>query len=450
MKDKILQDFYDLTIHDPLFAAEGVDLKNAQEALENLEAITKELQIVDTTFLGRMHFLVHPLTETLHPLRFLRVFLQAEQARRDFLGDPTLQQAIQLSKIHFLAVDALEKDLSSFREAVLHAQKKTSQKNSSISQYLFNNRSFTFDEFILSIDVMKENAKELRLEVKKRQQLLSGDIRKLIRRFPKNQQNHQDENMTTSLKKVEELEWTVMGRDFMYYLKKRYGKIKTEFFGPFTHKLSQFDSYPTDHEFFIAIIKDSHEIPRYFYPILADKYHFLEINTVTKDTYMYTALLKKKISYWYQPASMMYFTSDLTYYADLATRLDSKRRPFLDQNLLMSQKSSMLDIFLWTGYYHNLWYLKSIQQRIEDKQKIGIWHYLLIGRSYSSLYFLPFNKSVWRLKKNPNFLGHPTKYGTKYLSALPHDLTKELLRNIFDGGIIRAAYADKIINNSKK
>lgn len=470
MKQALLNDFYTLTLRDPLFAAEGLDLDNAKLALDELEKVTKKLQILDQTASGRIYFVFHPLTRILHPFRFLRSFLESEKVRRRFLVSPTFDHAKILVHCYFDTVRSLEKDLFAYRTACLAAQKKTQAKVPRATAYNFYGRRVSFSDFINCIEVMLRNAQVLRNEVEGRSKLLLTLMQGAL--FGKQKQGSKrpipkasiiDPIPQKSVKKRlpsryhELLRWAEQGRDYMYYLKKRYGTITTELLGPIFYELVQFDKKPTVHQFFVSIAKDASGAPRSLSAILADQYHFIELSPdkykFYADIFTYEPLIKRGIKYWYQPAASFYFTPDLTYYADLATIVDLKRRPFLNRSYILSQKSSMLDLILWNGYFHNLGYLQSITARIKAGKKIGSWHYLLIGRSYQSLYYLPFNRSVWRLREKPNFLGIPSRQPAFYITfnQLPSTLTKKDLQNIFEGGIIlRAEDDDSSINDLKK
>lgn len=469
MKQALLNDFYMLTLRDPLFAAEGLDLDNAKLALDELEEVTKNLQILDQTASGRIYFALHPLTRILHPFRFLRSFLESEKARRRFLVSPTFDHAKILVHCYLDTVRSLEKDLSAYRTACLEAQKKTQAKVPQATAYNFYGRRVSFTDFIDCIDVMFRNAQALRSEVEGRSKLLLTLMQGAL--FGKQKRGSKrpipkasiiDPIPQKSVKKRlpsqyhELLRWAEQGRDYMYYLKKRYGTITTELLGPIFYELVQFDKKPTVHQFFVSIAKDACDAPRSLYAILADQYHFIELSPdkykFYADKFTFEPLIKRGIKYWYQPATSFYFTSDLTYYPDLATIIDLKRRPFLNQKLVLSQKSSMLDLLLWNGYFHNLNYLQNITARIKAGKQIGAWHYLLIGRGYPSLYYLPFNRSVWRLTQKPNFLGVPTKQPAFYITfdQLQSNLKKKNLQKIFEGGRIRAEDVDKTLADFEK
>lgn len=470
MKDAV-SEFYELTLIDPLFAAEGVDLDNAFCALQELEKVTSQLEIINTTTIGRLYFFLHPLPSILHPFGFLKNFFKSEQARRHFLACPCFDHAKKIIEIYYRTVNALEKDLNSYRSACLKAQERTISKKPNAKAYNFYCSKVSFEDFISCIELMLKNSYMLRKEVDKRNLLLlsslqTGFFKKTRHKGTEHrienrqhvasiaQQNGSKKKLSSRLLEFAKL--AEYGRDYMYYLEKRYVHISSELVGPISYKLSQFDGEPTNHQFFLSLVKDKSGAARGIFAILADQFHFLELAEdkykFYADIFIYESLIKRGIPYWYQPATSFYFTSDLRYYADLATMIDLKTRPYLNKSLILDQKSSMLDLLLWNGYFHNLSYLLSIKARARAGKKLNNWHYLLVGRSYASLYYLSFNKSVWRLNVNPNFLGTPTKKQAFYLThdKLPKTLKRSQIQSIFKGGRIRAEDVDAAITDFSK
>lgn len=461
-----LQKFYDITLNDPLFAAEGLDIKNALDALSALKDVTKKLEIVDSSPPGKFRFLINPLTNILHPFDFLNNFMESETARRHFLANPSYSTAKNLISINVKTQKALKKNLHNYRRACLAAQNKATTKNPNARSYNFYCRKLSFSEFISTIDLMIKNTSALSSELDLRSKLLLKSIRseftnpeKIIKGVNKRNKpvgTLKILNMKSKLPKSSKnmVQMAAGGRDFVYYLEQDYGKISTKLTGPIFYELSQFDIKPKIHEFYVSISYDKKGLGKHFYPILADNFHFVDLR---KDRYnfyadisTYEPLTKRGIIFWYQPASSFYFTSDASYYADLATLVDLKQRSNLNQDLVLNQKSSLLDLLLWTGYYHNLGFLHNVSARIKTGKKSNSWHYIIVGRSYASLYYLSFNSSVWRLKEKPNFLGKPTPSPDFYLDFedLPKSLTRKGLNKIFDGGKIRAIDLQKMSYDS--
>src|SRR6187549_994561 len=84
---------------DPLFAAEGMDLERAEQALRNIEAVVAEIQAVCAReSLGARIFLwVFPLSRYAVPLPFIKAFLASEESRRAYLAEPSRERALHLA-----------------------------------------------------------------------------------------------------------------------------------------------------------------------------------------------------------------------------------------------------------------------------------------------------------------------------------------------------------------
>lgn len=464
MEQDNFRKLYEITITDPLFAAEGLDIDNAQIALQELEKVTLSLQILDQSVSGRINFFLHPLTDVLHPFKFLKCFLTCEKNRRHFLASPNFSSAQSLIHSYYKAIDALEKNISMYKSSCLNVQNKSRSKFPKANAYNFYLYKIMFTDIINILDELQRNSQKLREEIDKRNVLFLDNMKlKFFKnRINISRRNHFPIDKIPVLKKKvnnvssdkEIFEWISQGRDYIYYLEKRYGNISTKTFGPLFFKLKNFDKIPTIHKFLLTVITDKASTLRGLFPILADQFHFVDIREGKykhhADIFTYQPLIRRGISHWYQPATSFYFSFDLTYHADLLTIYDRERRPFLNESYVLSQKSSMLDLLLWNGYFHNLSYLQNLKARKKAGRKISAWHYLLIGRSYPSLYFLPFNRSVWRLMEKPNFLGTYSGNKSVYVSRseLPKWLKKDDLKKIFHGGRIRAEEIDDTNTNT--
>lgn len=457
-----LSHFYQLTLEDPLFAAEGLDLENALSAVQELEEVTTNLEIIKNGFSRYLYFLSNPLKNTLHPLRFLKQFIESERERRLFLACPCFDHGRKLLQSHYKTLSALDKDLAAYRKACMDAQKKTVSRIPGAKAYNFYQSRVSFQDFANCINLMQKNASVLRGEVNKRNTLFLNSVKNNLLKKTEAKEKvallkadpipGQKSNKKLPKKTMDFVNMANEGRDYIYYLEKRFGSISTELYGPIIYKLAQFDPKPKQHSFFLSVVRDKNNTKRGLFAILSDEFHFLDLAKdkykFYADIFIYEPLIKRGIPYWYQPATSFYFSSDLTYYADLATIYDLNERPNLNKQLVLQQKSSLLDLLLWNGYFHNLGYYKNIKARIKAGKKINTWHYLLVGRSYASLYYMPFNKSVWRISIKPNFFGNSSKQAGIYIKQdkLPKSLGKKTLENIFNGGKIRAEDEDEIIN----
>src|SRR3989344_1910521 len=288
MPPSSLKDFYNITLKDPLFAAEGLNIDNAKQALNNLEKVTGKLEIIKPGLKGKIYFATHPLVKTLHPVDFLRCFLESETARRRFIRKPDFVSAKDLLSSYSKTRQALEKNLKAYKKACLNTQGKI---KSDTSGYNFYCRSLTFRGFIDAIDLMITNTKTLDLEIQSRGELLLNSISTALGRHSKTHKESRLFSAKTSFSKIpqekgkrsvtlkqkEIIKWAEEGRDFMFYLKKEFGNISTKLMGPIYYKLSQFDKKPTVRQFFVSIVRTSDGSFKYFSPILTDQFHFIEL-----------------------------------------------------------------------------------------------------------------------------------------------------------------------------
>src|SRR3989344_3380672 len=98
---------------DPLFAAEGLDLENAERALDEIETRSGELSdaFAAGSFMRRLFFIRYPIARYAIPVLFLRAFIAGEKARRQILAHPTRESGETL-------VTAWEHALRAFRTSV--------------------------------------------------------------------------------------------------------------------------------------------------------------------------------------------------------------------------------------------------------------------------------------------------------------------------------------------
>src|SRR3989344_2584259 len=289
MKQTLLDEFRDITVHDPLFAAEGLNLDNAFWAIDDLEDITEKLEALDQSVRGQFFFLLHPLKEILHPFRFLRKFLESERARQHFLALPDLDRAKKLIASYYATLHALQKDLYAYRSACLAMQKKTLSRFPRAKAYNFYHHKVPFADFNAAIDMMLDNTRALQKEIDHRKNLLFTPPRRSKRTFSSaGIEQIPQRNLAKKLpgKARQMLHWIEEGWDVTYLLKKRFGTITTELTGPIFYELAQFDEKPATHQFFIYVARDKSATVRFASALLADEFHFLQL---TEKKYNYTS-----------------------------------------------------------------------------------------------------------------------------------------------------------------
>lgn len=423
-----LDAFRDATKADPLCAAEGLDLESASRALDALVKATSALEDVyaPTHFRYRLFCLRYPLAETLYPLSFLRGFLECERARRAFLAEPTALLARSLAQRVEACASALQKDVDRFQKAHETALSLDRQGIDAGTSYCFLDGVVTAGDILASLDQLGHNASVLRAEARARTALLTRNApQRLAGPLVEPIECREAAALSSDQLLLKELE----ERNFQMEV--------AEKFGPISYRLSAFDGAPTSHTFFVYFGAGKSGNPA-MRVLLADRHLFLDLKNgspyLDKDA-LFSPLIERGIPYWFQPLTSFYMTRDISYYADLATIVDLMRRP-LPQETLIAQRSSLLDRLLWEGAVSARRFIDH-STLLARSGKLPLLFHLFAARSHSSLYYLPFNRSVWRLPERPSFPGVYTSAGYLSYDAIRSSLTPELLEQIFAGGKIR-------------
>ncbi|OGF51604.1 hypothetical protein A3I27_04695 [Candidatus Giovannonibacteria bacterium RIFCSPLOWO2_02_FULL_43_11b] len=440
-----LQEFYIKTKGDPLFAAEGMDLENASAAIGELYQTTSRLEKLyrETKKEYWFHFR-HSFLKTLHPFNFLRSFIECEKRRRIFLAEPSAASARRLINSYWHALASWEGDVSSYKKAHL-AFIRMERLERSNPEYIYNKYSVNLSDVLKSIDLLAENGKILRAEILFRLQLLLNSAI-----ASKKDNVKVDQDLLETVPRMDYIPFELVGpkltaeSDFILSLEEDVMPSILERYGPIYYTLSHFDGRPKNHQFYLYILKSPEADKKFLRITLADEYFFLEIDPAKYKFHegisIYEPLIKRGIRFWHQSATTFYSVRDFTYQADLASIADLHwRRKFLDKFLVLSQKSSLLDLFFWNGVIHEQTFLR--MAKIEAASGVlNPLSYVFIVRSYPSLFFLPFNRSVWRLEERPNFVGSRFAGGSIYktLDDIRKDVGKEDLREIFLGPSYRA------------
>jgi hypothetical protein len=130
---------------------------------------------------------------------------------------------------------------------------------------------------------------------------------------------------------------------------------------------------------------------------------------------------------------------DQRYWTDLVTMVDARRRPDLDRTLLASQKSSLFDLMLNTqvGTIRSYRTIMRARARGGDFSYSGL--YGLLMRSNPSICYLTFNRSVWRLREEPDFLGNSrsSRPMLKKTDEALIGLDAQTIERVMNSGLIR-------------
>jgi hypothetical protein len=406
-KDGFLSQFYTLATTDPLFAAEGMDLDRAETTLARIEQeISKHEGVLSADSFVRRLFLTHyPIAQYAIPLPFLRAFIRSERMRRAFLSAPSLSTARDLLD----SWSATQKILyaSVRRYITLHRIlcRLEPKADTFVLQDMFGNSS-TLGHIDGTLHLLERNALVLKHSIESRERILNGMHGGEEEPPSPVGTNVVYEEGGRLLVEHAHLHALHITHGFPY----RRADILEEH-GPLFYILPHFDGTPTPHRFFLYIIKDRETGVESLEVAAADMFHFLAIDGPQArfgqiGRTPFETLITHGLHYWYQSATHLYTMRDQQYWVEMATAVDLVRRPELDRHLVLSQRSSLLDL-IWGACASDLDGFTGHQvERIQHKALTSFsFLYGLLIRSHPSIYYMSFNRSVWRLKEQPNFLG---------------------------------------------
>lgn len=390
----LIRDLIERVQHDPLFAAEGLDLSKACAALDRLEESLEVLiSIWRKNIIARMFFLKHGAA--IHPVQFLRLFLESEHKRRVFLLSPNEISARELVASWNKTAGAYIDGARAYRAALMELQRMEGIRGD--FQVSYFDTAPTFVELLEWVSLLEKNGKELKHQITTStpRPFLVGDVLA--------------GNMETTLLSQELEELRTIGS---------LSKNAEECIGPISYKTGHFSGGEAKERIFFASIGRSREHHPYQIEIfLADDFYFLNFKKGHfLDMVIYRPLIEQGLSHWYQPSTTYYSSLDLRYHADIATIADMHRRGAqLNKELVVAQKSSLLDLLIGRGIHFNMRFaqLMAIFRHHGSMPPIS---FLLIARAYPSLYFLTFNKSVWRISEDAGLLA--SRFGS--LSPYEH------------------------------
>lgn len=422
---KNLENFRTAVFADPLFAAEGLDLDNAEKALDELEASVRKISQSWKKFIARLFFLKHPSAESAHPIAFLRSFLQSEKLRRVFLIKPSIENAHNLLAQWEETANNYKEGAQKYRDALVTiGYLENIDKNSQIGYF---DSAPTFAEIIAWTDLLLINAERLKIEINEFKLVLSGQrlprMPKIISQKQESAAKNSTEDPIKTPPRIDELLEIIESR---FVVEKRFAGIK--------YKIGHFDGGKIKERSFTALIGHASDlVSPLIYILLSDDIFFLNLERGHFiDMIIYRPLLERKLPYWYQPATTLYSHLDSTYQAEIATKVDLMQRSFERPDQVLRQKSSLLDLLIGTGIYYNT--------RFENLIKIYAFHrklpklsFFYFARAYPTIYFLPFNLSVWRIAKSPKLAG--TRFGpkshyepySKLHSKVPFEMLKKVV-----------------------
>jgi hypothetical protein len=402
-------------LDDPLFAAEGMDIPAAQEALIEIQLQAGRLEVVLSGdkilsarfWLYRLFFIFFPLYSCALPLPFVHTFILCEVRRRAYLENPSIELAESLLASWRVAIEEYVRSLKSYRflhNIVLWLEPKAREY---VLQDLFGNRS-SISHIERTLEKMKDNSQCLKEEVGRRERLLvekSAPVTEVSKEtiVMKIGKSH----LGPEYKRLHTFETTHGISPFRY-------AVIEETHGPFTHTLPHFDGVPTPHTFNLYVLRDRITGLRSMWVAVVDRYLFTKVWDPSasshgrggKVPFVFSGgLTAADTPYWYEPAGHLYVMRDPSYWMDIATHVDLARRQ-LDPHLVHMQKSSLLHLMLGACADDLRTFVRHTRRRQRnDTLSSYSLLYGVLMRTHPALYYLTFNQSVWRLPERPTLLG---------------------------------------------
>lgn len=430
-----------LCMRDPLFAAEGMDLDRAETVLNEIESALQPLErvLAHRSFVRKLFFVRYPLARYAVPLTFLRNFVESERLRRDCVASPNATAMHKLVSQWKRCANALRDDLYRFRG--LHRVLEGLEKDTSTFKFqdMFGNIS-TLNDVHATIDRFAKNADAVLQEVEAREKALASDsYEQLIHKAEeKNEFAFMSTQMTTPQKKLHELARThatpFARTDIL------------EEHGPLQYVLPHFDGKPTAHAFMLYRLREKKSGIESIYIALLDRFLFLRISDGAKGkrgfgTSSLKLLIEHGIPYWYQPLNL-YTMRDQQFWADIATIVDLQKRPEINGALVRAQKSSMFDLMLGCALKDIYSYTAHSVERINIPGARSSYSLLfgLLMHDHPSIYFAPFNKSVWRLPEALSMIGSARATPEQY----PYEDGLDVMQNLDDETLLSVMRAARI------
>ncbi|MBI4119406.1 MAG: hypothetical protein HY456_00995 [Parcubacteria group bacterium] len=410
---------------NPFFGLEGVRIDAFSKRVEELAT---SINLVADLYSDPQEKVL--IKEALHPLAFLRTLSETERSRRAFIREPSPENLRIYRKNLIKTALAYERDLTRYRSALADLK----QKKNGGDVYNFLNVTTSFDTLIKSADDLLQRAKDTERDI------VVGHISASAQRF-------RWRNGTNPALPEADREAMRFMKDFM---KERNWSILSPAIETPTQCFGQPDRPDL---FFIA--KPEGDSPRLF--SYEPVYYKLPQSSVNSPNYIYyKPWYDAGFEYFWQTGTNYYMCPDLVYHAesltvygilellknwqtsaDIAGRfpeLESAINGFLNadplwrstqlrlfdevRNALFSypaspnreilEKIALLE-FQKTGGFEELVERGVSMNRAMARftpllSRLVPMNILFMSRSYASLYFLPFNKSIWPSGEPPEFI----------------------------------------------
>ncbi|MCE9541458.1 hypothetical protein K8R03_02765 [Candidatus Kaiserbacteria bacterium] len=440
MQNKLSQAFYESVIKDPLFAAEGMDLERGEVALDALRASLKEIggYLSRPSYAKKAYLWTHPLQTHLYPVPFLKQFIECERERRRFLSQPSEAAAKRLLKSWKKAARTYR--ISVARFTALHHAVLSHDILIRDKKIFFDKvgNSFTHADIWQALETLKQNAVALEKDVA---------VRTVLLRESASEYNPPAPTQPVEGRTGDPLSEIGMTMSELNTERHAEESIIIEQHGPITVRLSNFDGQPTDRQFIVYMLQNRMTNYTFVRVEPVDRFYFLPVGTSNArygwiGKALFQTAIDRNVPYWMQTGTRFYTMRDQQYWMDVLTIADMQRRAHLNRELVAKQRSSMLDYLLMT-------FVEEVGLQVQAaKARTGLGALsvyplgaALVAHAHLSLYFLPFNGSVWRLPEKASFIGSG-RVGAdqslhKGIEEVYPTVTKDMLREMIRGGMNR-------------
>jgi hypothetical protein len=297
--------------------------------------------------------------------------------------------------------------------------------------------TYTFRDVLSAVDSLQENSRALLSDVEHKNKFLVGtamsvSATSMKRSFKAHLGGSLSTEQEQALNIIEEnisMFWDVLEKH-----------------GPLRCPFPQLDGTTQEHLFVGYILHNRLTKTKGLSLVLADTYHFLPLPQTGAparyDTVSFAPLIERNIPYWYQPATNFYTCRDQRYWAQLATAIDLVRRPELSRSALVRQQSSLFHLILSTAGGEMLRYEWIVHARLRAGTLLiyRTFNYALCLQTNPSLFYVTFNKSVWRLAREPVFVGSGRSTHGSVYKTLPQvrpELSDDMFITVMKGAQIR-------------
>ncbi|MES2202712.1 MAG: hypothetical protein V4474_00040 [Patescibacteria group bacterium] len=432
-----LEGFADAVRRDPLFAAEGMDLERGEATLAAIKEKVREIEEVCSreSFAARLFFVRYPIATHALPLPFIGALIEAERSRRRFIDGVSEQKAEELLANWDSAATAFAIGVSRYKK--LHALVRHLDLEVAAPMVDMHGNVTLPADIETVFQQLEANAKRLRADVNERWALLRGAL------AAKNLYHLTTTPLAPFIAGEEPSLYKQLHKlELLHALPFRTGE-SLEQYGPLSYTLRQFDGTPTPHTFMVYMVRNTKTGMCSLKEVALDVHLFLKLGKgapVASAGPLHAALLEHNVPYWYQPSTNLYACRDQTYWADIATIVDRVRRPSLSTNV-DRQRSSCFDLLLGACLEDHAMHLSNTKELIRTTGTMPKKYYSLLYRTHPSIYFMPFNRSIWRIPEAPHFLGSD-RVGAQqrmYVSAetVLKNTTPEEFERVMQGGRLR-------------